>query len=84
MAIAMKPKNNAKMINKNIEKGGVITPKNDANKITHVSLKLSGSLNKTIQNLLKNKFGIKRTKKQWIMESIFSKIKLETGKEYTE
>ena len=49
-----------------------------------MSLKLSPQLNSTIESLQKNQFGMKRTKKQWIMEAIFAKIKAEAGKDYKE
>ena len=49
-----------------------------------MSLKLSPQLNSAIESLQKNRFGIKRTKKQWITEAILANIKKEAGREYQE
>ena len=49
-----------------------------------MSLKLSPQLNSAIESLQKNRFGTKKTKKQWTIEAILAKIKKESGKEYQE
>lgn len=84
MAIIKKPYLNQKEIEKVIKKGGsTISSKSDKD-VIHVSLQFSYQLNNVIESLQKNQFGIKRTKKQWVMEAIFAKIKEETGEEYKE
>lgn len=84
MAIAKKPKLGVKDIDKIIKKGGSISSEKAQEDVVNVSLKLSYKLNSTIEALQKNQFGMKRTKKQWIIEAILAKIKKETGKEYQE
>lgn len=86
MAIAKKPILGAKDINDIIKKGGSTSSDRVKEKedVVNVSLKLSPQLNSAIEDLQRNQFGIKRTKKQWIIEAILAKIKKETGKEYQE
>ena len=84
MAIAKKPELDAKDINDIIKKGGSTRSERAKEDVINVSLKLSPQLNSAIEELQKDQFGIKRTKKQWIIEAILSKIKKETGKEYQE
>lgn len=84
MAIAKKPKSGSKNINNIIKKGGSTSSERAKEDVVNVSLKLSHQLNSTIEDLQRNQFGIKRTKKQWIIEAILAKIKKETGKEYLE
>lgn len=84
MAIAKKPELGAKDINSIIKKGGSTRSDRAKDEVINVSLKLSQQLNSTIEDLQKDQFGIKRTKKQWIIEAILAKIKKETGKEYQE
>lgn len=84
MPIAKKPDLGAKKIDQIIKKGGSTTSEKFEKDVINMSLKLSPQLNSTIESLQKNQFGMKRTKKQWIMEAIFAKIKAETGKDYKE
>lgn len=84
MAIVKKPYSNRKNIDEIIKKGGSTVSSKYDNTVVHVSLQFSSQLNSVIESLQKNSFGIKRTKKQWIMEAIFAKIKEETGEEYKE
>lgn len=84
MAIAKKPELGAKNINNIIKKGGSTSSDRTKEDVINVSLKLSHQLNSAIEDLQKDQFGIKRTKKQWIIEAILAKIKKETGKEYQE
>ncbi len=84
MAIAKKPEIGAKNINNIIKKGGSTSSEKTKEDVVNVMLKLSPQRNSAIEDLQKNQFGIKRTKKQWIIEAILAKIKKETGKEYQE
>jgi hypothetical protein len=84
MSIVKKPEVNAINIDNVIKKGGSTASERSIREIFNVSLKLSPQLNGTIEALQKNKFGIKRTKKQWIIEAILDKIKKESGREYQE
>lgn len=84
MAIAKKPELGAKDIDNVIRKGGSTSLERAKEDVVNVSLKLSSQLNSAIEDLQRNQFGIKRTKKQWIIEAILAKIKKETGKEYLE
>ena len=84
MAIVKKPKLNAIDIDNVIKKGGSTSSEQSKKNAFNVSLKLSPQLNSAIESLQKNRFGIKRTKKQWIIEAILDKIKKESGKEYQE
>ena len=84
MKIAKKPKLDVQEINKIIKKGGSISSEEAQENAVNITLKLPSNLNSAIEALQKNKFGMKRTKKQWIIEAILAKIKKETGKEYQE
>ena len=84
MAISKKPKLDSKEVYKIIKKGGSSISEESKKDVINVSLKLSYQLNNMIETLQKNQFGMKRTKKQWIIEAILAKIKKETGKEYQE
>lgn len=84
MAIAKKPELGVKDIDKIIKKGGSTSSEIVKEDVINVSLKLSPQLNSAIEALQKNQFGMKRTKKQWIIEAILAKIKKESGKEYQE
>ena len=84
MAISKKPELGVKDINNIIKKGGSTSSDRAKKGVINVSLKLSPQLNSAIEELQKDQFGIKRTKKQWIIEAILAKIKKETGKEYQE
>lgn len=84
MAIAKKSELDVKDINKIIKKGGSTSSEKAQEDVVNVSLKLSSKLNSAIEALQKNQFGMKRTKKQWIIEAILAKIKKETDKEYQE
>ena len=84
MPIAKKPDLGLKKIDQIIKKGGSTISEKSEKDVINMSLKLSPQLNSTIEALQKNQFGMKRTKKQWIMEAIFAKIKAETGKDYKE
>lgn len=84
MPIAKKPDLGAKEIDQIIKKGASTISEKFEKDLINMSLKLSPQLNNTIESLQKNQFGMKRTKKQWIMEAIFAKIKAETGRDYKE
>ena len=55
------------LTNKIIKKEGAISSEEAQEDVINVSLKFSSKLNSAIEALQKNKFGMKRTKKQWII-----------------
>ena len=84
MAITKKPKSDVQEINKIIKKGGSISSEEAQEDVVSISLRLSSKLHSAIKPLLKNKYGIKRTRQQFFIEAVVEKIKKETGKEYQE